>query len=172
MGFMASMIRLLLGVLVFRRFLTARFTAADRSARVTVRLAVGHPDLGGSGHFWVWIFDPRKVADAGLGVEILQHDVSAVFLAKLRDGVAGIVDVSENQRVAGTRLLTGGLELPDRNSFLFRAPASTSRAIFASSILCMQNVHFSMTPRIRTVTFGFFDILRLSATPFGASGPA
>jgi hypothetical protein len=32
-------------------------------------------------------------------------------------------------------------------------------------------VHFSMTPRIRTVTFGFFDITRAVRPPFRASGP-
>ena len=51
------------------------------------------------------------------------------------------------------------------------APAFTERAIFASSMRWMQKVHFSMTPRMRTVTFGFFDILRLSAMPLGARGP-
>ena len=36
-----------------------------------------------------------------------------------------------------------------------RAP-STFAAIFASWMRCTQKVHFSITPRMRTVTFGFF----------------
>ena len=50
-------------------------------------------------------------------------------------------------------------------------PASTRRDIFASSMRWIQKVHFSMTPRMRTVTFGFLDIWRLSAMPFLARGP-
>ena len=37
---------------------------------------------------------------------------------------------------------------------------------------CTQNVHFSMTPRMRTVTFGFLESLRISSISFfGPNGP-
>src|SRR3982751_5384298 len=49
------------------------------------------------------------------------------------------------------------------------APARTCAAIFASSIRCTQYVHFSITPRIRTVTFGFFCILVMSGAPFAVN---
>ncbi len=38
------------------------------------------------------------------------------------------------------------------------APAFTARPILASSMRWMQKVHFSITPRMRTVTFGFLAI--------------
>ena len=36
---------------------------------------------------------------------------------------------------------------------------------------CTQNVHFSITPRMRTVTFGFLESFLISSIPFGPSGP-
>ena len=50
------------------------------------------------------------------------------------------------------------------------APARASAAIFASSMRCTQKVHFSITPRIRTVTLGFFCILIVSGAPLVVSG--
>src|SRR5947209_14185964 len=44
--------------------------------------------------------------------------------------------------------------------------AFTFAAIFASWMRCTQNVHFSMTPRMRTVTFGFFESFSESGMPF------
>jgi hypothetical protein len=43
--------------------------------------------------------------------------------------------------------------------------AWTFAVIFASWILCTQKVHFSITPRIRTVTLGFFCIWSDSGIP-------
>ena len=54
--------------------------------------------------------------------------------------------------------------------FLLLAPARACAAIFASSMRCTQKVHFSMTPRIRTVTFGFFCIFIVSGAPLVVNG--
>ena len=51
-------------------------------------------------------------------------------------------------------------------------PASTRTPILPRSIRCTQYVHFSITPRIRTVTSGFFCILSVSAIPYSVSGPS
>ncbi len=50
------------------------------------------------------------------------------------------------------------------------APARTCAAIFASSMRCTQKVHFSITPRMRTVTLGFFCSFTISGAPLVVNG--
>jgi hypothetical protein len=47
----------------------------------------------------------------------------------------------------------------------------TFHSILPRSIRCTQYVHFSMTPRMRIVTSGFFTICTSSGIPSGPSGP-
>ena len=50
------------------------------------------------------------------------------------------------------------------------SPAATRAPILPRSIRCTQYVHFSITPRERTVTSGFFCILSCSAIPPSGQG--
>jgi hypothetical protein len=56
------------------------------------------------------------------------------------------------------------VKVPSGTTTFPDGPALTFCAIFACSMRCTQYVHFSMTPRLRTVTSGFFCILTLSVT--------
>ena len=82
--------------------------------------------------------------------------------------------------VSGTAEVDGGALAPGSLGYLGSgrsslrlsadAPARTCAAIFASSTRCTQNVHFSITPRIRTVTFGFFCNFTISGAPLVVNG--
>ena len=57
-------------------------------------------------------------------------------------------------------------------TFVFAESRATwSWPILASSMRCTQNVHFSITPRMRTVTFGFLESFLISSIPFLPNGP-
>ena len=80
------------------------------------------------------------------------------------------LDIAKDNRLRRTSLRAGGRERIARNRVLSDAPAFTCAAIFASSMRCTQKVHFSITPRMRTVTFGFFCIFVRVRRAFLVSG--
>src|SRR3954469_9686681 len=63
----------------------------------------------------VHVADGREIGGARPRVELAEQRVVALLLLELRDTARRIVDVAEDDRVSGARLLTGGLHLAVAN---------------------------------------------------------
>ena len=90
--------------------------------------------------------------------------VVALLRLQLGDAAVRIVDIAEHDRFRRAGLLAGGdnFAVGDRAILLLRS-------MRASLMRCTQYVHFSITPRLRTVTSGLRMQLRLGVSQSGSS---
>ena len=99
-----------------------------------------------------------QIGRARLRVQFLQHARSYRLLGfQLRDSAVRIVDIAEDDRLGRTGLLAGGHDL----AVAYRPVLLLRLDPCAALIRCTQYVHFSITPRLRTVTSGLRISFRL-----------
>jgi len=80
-----------------------------RAMVAVVWFAIGFAHPVGTRHFGIRIANAGQIRDTRRGIEVIEHHVSAVAIAFAGDAAVRIGDVTEDERVAGTSLLAGGL---------------------------------------------------------------
>ena len=130
----------------------------------------GDADLVRVGHLRIRIANARQVADAGVHVQVIEQAVIALLPFSFETRLSDREMSPKTMASAGQAWAQAVVKESAGNASVVggSAGACTFAAILASSMRCTQKVHFSMTPRMRTVTFGFFGILIVSgAALFG-----
>src|SRR5690348_12104650 len=111
--------------------------------------------------------DLREIGDRRTGVQPRQHVIATRVLRQRRDARGLVVEITEDDRLRGTRLCARGCDLAVLNVAILEA-----RTVLGAAVRCTQNVHFSITPFARTVTSGLSSMLsgsgQLSHSPPGS----
>src|SRR4051812_13280218 len=109
----------------------------------------------------VWVPHPREIRRPRARADIVEDEVVPAVLVQARDFRSLVVQVTERKGVGGARLLAC------RHQISVVDPSVPGPCVDgARSIRCTQYVHFSMTPRLRTVTSGFMRIFSTSPTSY------
>jgi hypothetical protein len=116
----------------------------------------GDPELS-KGRGRIRVAHLGQIGRPGPGVQLVEKRVVARVGLRLRDPARRVANIAKLDGRGRAGLLAGRLDI----AVTERAPREL-RIDLPRLILCVQYVHFSMTPLARTVTSGFIASLRMS----------
>lgn len=117
-------------------------------------------------HFQVRVHHSCEVAHARIHADVIEQAVVARVVLHLAHGALRIVLVAKGDRAGRARLLARALEAVGRHLHVCGVLCLHLRGDLRLLDALHAERAFSMTPRMRTVTFGFFDIFNVSGIPF------